>query len=103
MTAAYVAAEDGPLRALVHCAGADGAARLVERDASSGSLETYTKVITLNLIGSFNVLRLAAASMAANDPLDGDRGRPFSPHRRRRSRGRSVRFPTPRQRQASLG
>jgi len=68
------AAERGPLRALVHCAGRGGAVRLVNRDGTPGSLETYTQVVTINLIGTFNVLRLAAARMAANEPLDGDRG-----------------------------
>jgi NAD(P)-dependent dehydrogenase (short-subunit alcohol dehydrogenase family) len=68
------AAETGPLRAVVHCAGRGGAVRLVNRDGTAGSLETYTDVVTINLIGSFNVLRLAAAKMATNEPLDGDRG-----------------------------
>jgi NAD(P)-dependent dehydrogenase (short-subunit alcohol dehydrogenase family) len=76
VTAAVAAAENiGPLRALVHCAGIGNAVRLVNKDGSSGSLEEYTKVINVNLIGSFNVLRLAAASMAANDEDDdGERG-----------------------------
>jgi NAD(P)-dependent dehydrogenase (short-subunit alcohol dehydrogenase family) len=75
MTDAYDAAEAlGPLRALVHCAGRGGALRLVEKDGSPGSLELYTQVVTVNLIGTFNVLRLAAARMAKNEPLDGDRG-----------------------------
>jgi NAD(P)-dependent dehydrogenase (short-subunit alcohol dehydrogenase family) len=75
MEAVYDAAvEHGPLRALVHCAGRGGAVRLVDRDGSPGSLETYTQVVTINLIGTFNVLRLAAARMAGNEPLDGDRG-----------------------------
>lgn len=64
----------GPLRMLVHCAGRGGAVRLVEKDGSPGSLETYRDVINVNLIGTFNVLRLAAARMAGNEPLDGDRG-----------------------------
>jgi NAD(P)-dependent dehydrogenase (short-subunit alcohol dehydrogenase family) len=68
------AEQGGPLRVLVHCAGRGGAVRLVNRDGSPGSLEAYSEVIGVNLIGSFNVLRLAAASMAANEPLDGDRG-----------------------------
>jgi len=68
------AAARGPLRALVHCAGRGGAVRLVNRDGSPGSLETYSDVVTINLIGTFNVLRLAAAKMATNDVLDGDRG-----------------------------
>ncbi|MFE5707962.1 SDR family NAD(P)-dependent oxidoreductase [Rhodococcus koreensis] len=64
----------GPLRTLVHCAGRGGALRLVDRDGNPGSLELYSEVISINLIGTFNVLRLAAASMARNEPLDGDRG-----------------------------
>jgi NAD(P)-dependent dehydrogenase (short-subunit alcohol dehydrogenase family) len=68
------AVEFGPLRVLVHCAGRGGALRLVNRDGTPGSLDTYTEVVTVNLIGSFNVLRLAAATMAANEPIDGDRG-----------------------------
>jgi len=69
-----VAENVGPVRALVHCAGRGGAVRLVNRDGSPGSLETYAEVVTVNLIGTFNVLRLAAARMAGNQPLDGDRG-----------------------------
>jgi NAD(P)-dependent dehydrogenase (short-subunit alcohol dehydrogenase family) len=73
--AALAAAEQaGPLRAVIHCAGRGGAVRLVERDGSPGSLNTYRSVIEVNLIGSFNVLRLAASRMARNEPLDGDRG-----------------------------
>lgn len=75
MEAAVAAAEaNGPLRSVIHCAGHGGAVRLVNRDGTPGSLEAYSKVINTNLIGSFNVLRLAAASMAKNEPLDGDRG-----------------------------
>jgi NAD(P)-dependent dehydrogenase (short-subunit alcohol dehydrogenase family) len=66
--------EAGELRALVHCAGAGGAVRLVERDGSPGSLETFQRVINLNLVGTFNVLRLAAVKMVANEPIDGERG-----------------------------
>jgi NAD(P)-dependent dehydrogenase (short-subunit alcohol dehydrogenase family) len=64
----------GPVRAVIHCAGRGGAVRLVEKDGSAGSLELYSEVVTINLIGTFNVLRLAAARMAKNDPHDGDRG-----------------------------
>ena len=64
----------GPLRILVHCAGRGGALRLVDREGNPGSLELYTEVVTINLIGTFNVLRLVAASMAKNEPVDGDRG-----------------------------
>jgi NAD(P)-dependent dehydrogenase (short-subunit alcohol dehydrogenase family) len=64
----------GPLRAVVHCAGRGGPVRVVDRNGDPGSLELYTEIVTTNLIGSFNVLRLAAARMARNEPLDGDRG-----------------------------
>jgi NAD(P)-dependent dehydrogenase (short-subunit alcohol dehydrogenase family) len=64
----------GPIRALVHCAGRGGPVRLVERDGSAGSLERYTEIVEINLIGTFNVLRLAAARMARHEPVDGDRG-----------------------------
>ncbi|MGC4250945.1 MAG: SDR family NAD(P)-dependent oxidoreductase [Sphingobium sp.] len=75
MQAAVEAAEaHGPLRALVHCAGHGGAVRLVEKDGSPGSLDAYKRVVNTNLIGTFNVLRLAAASMARNEPIDGERG-----------------------------
>ncbi|MFS8198375.1 SDR family NAD(P)-dependent oxidoreductase [Streptomyces sp. CWNU-52B] len=64
----------GPLRALVHCAGRGGPVRLVDRNGEPGSLDTYRTIIEINLIGTFNVLRLAAARMARNEPLNGDRG-----------------------------
>ncbi|MFE3001627.1 SDR family NAD(P)-dependent oxidoreductase [Nocardia sp. NPDC059246] len=69
-----VAEEHGPVRALVHCAGRGGAVRLVNKDGTPGSLDLYSEVVQINLIGTFNVLRLAAARMAHNEPLDGDRG-----------------------------
>jgi NAD(P)-dependent dehydrogenase (short-subunit alcohol dehydrogenase family) len=68
------AAARGPIRALVHCAGRGGTVRLVERDGTPGSLELYESLVRLNLTGTFNVLRLAAARMAGNDPVDGERG-----------------------------
>ncbi|HEU5031533.1 MAG TPA: SDR family NAD(P)-dependent oxidoreductase [Spirillospora sp.] len=69
-----LAEERGPLRALVHCAGRGGPVRLVGRDGAPGSLETFTEVVRINLIGTFNALRLAAARMAANEPDGGERG-----------------------------
>lgn len=63
-----------PIRALVHCAGRGGAVRLVDRDGNPGDLALYSEVITINLVGTFNVLRLAASRMARNEPVDGDRG-----------------------------
>lgn len=69
-----LAGEHGPLRAVVHCAGRGGTVRVVERDGSPGSLELYSSLIQLNLVGTFNVLRLAAARMVTNAPVDGERG-----------------------------
>ncbi|GAA5080887.1 NAD(P)-dependent dehydrogenase (short-subunit alcohol dehydrogenase family) [Thermocatellispora tengchongensis] len=63
-----------PLRALVHCAGRGGPVRLVDRDGNPGSLETYERIVRVNLIGTFNVLRLAAARMARNEEVEGERG-----------------------------
>jgi NAD(P)-dependent dehydrogenase (short-subunit alcohol dehydrogenase family) len=59
---------------VIHCAGRGGAVRLVDKDGNPGSLERYADVINVNLIGTFNVLRLAAARIPRNEPLDGDRG-----------------------------
>jgi NAD(P)-dependent dehydrogenase (short-subunit alcohol dehydrogenase family) len=75
MTAVFDTAEEfGPLRVVVHCAGRGGAVRLVNKDGTPGSLDTYADVVEINLVGTFNVLRLAAARMAVNEPLGGDRG-----------------------------
>lgn len=75
VNAALDAAEAvAPLRAVVHCAGRGGPVRLVDRDGNPGSLETYEAIVRVNLIGTFNVLRLAATRMAKNEPIDGERG-----------------------------
>ena len=76
MTAVFDAAtQRGTLRALVHCAGRGGAVRLIEKDGSPGSLQAYEDVVRVNLIGTFNALRLAAAAMARNAPnAGGERG-----------------------------
>jgi NAD(P)-dependent dehydrogenase (short-subunit alcohol dehydrogenase family) len=77
VTAALDVADSlGPLRAVVHCAGRGGdRTRIVSRDGTPGSLETFSEVIRVNLIGTYNVLRLAAARMSALPDLDdGDRG-----------------------------
>lgn len=64
----------GGLRGLVHCAGAGRRMRVVEKDGSPGSLEDFEFIIRLNLIGSFNALRLGAARMAKREAVDGERG-----------------------------
>src|SRR5262245_30770386 len=63
----------GPLQGLVNCAGILGAARIVGRDGPH-DLGLFQKVIHVNLVGTFNMLRLAAAAMAKNEPnADGER------------------------------
>jgi NAD(P)-dependent dehydrogenase (short-subunit alcohol dehydrogenase family) len=48
--------------------------RLIEKDGTPGSLAAYENIIRINLIGTFNTLRLAAVRMARNEPVDGERG-----------------------------
>ena len=62
------------MRVLVNCAGVGNAGRIVGRDGPL-PLEAFEKVVRVNLIGTFNMLRLAAAEMSAADPQeDGERG-----------------------------
>jgi NAD(P)-dependent dehydrogenase (short-subunit alcohol dehydrogenase family) len=68
------AQELGPLRATVHCAGRGGPLRVLDKNDEPGSLEHYEMLVRINLVGSFNVLRLAAAKMAKSEELDGERG-----------------------------
>ena len=68
------AAEDGPLRTVVNCAGIGPSARIFGKKGVH-DLDLYATVIKVNLIGSFNVLALAAEQVAATDPdEDGQRG-----------------------------
>ena len=65
----------GPARILVNCAGIGGAKRLIGKDGSPMPLEEFSRIINVNLIGTFNVIRLAAAEMASQEALeDGERG-----------------------------
>ncbi|HEY8532657.1 MAG TPA: SDR family NAD(P)-dependent oxidoreductase [Micromonospora sp.] len=68
------AEKKAPFRVLVHCAGKGGTVRVVEKDGSPGSLEMYQNLISINLVGTFNTLRLAAARMARNEEVDEERG-----------------------------
>ncbi|MFZ2099268.1 MAG: 3-hydroxyacyl-CoA dehydrogenase [Oricola sp.] len=64
----------GNLRILVNCAGVGTAGRIVGREGPQ-PLADFEKVIRINLIGSFNMLRVAAARMSAQEPLeDNERG-----------------------------
>jgi NAD(P)-dependent dehydrogenase (short-subunit alcohol dehydrogenase family) len=67
------ARELGELRVAVNCAGIGPAARVVGKQGPH-DLALFQRVIAINLVGTFNVLRLAAAVMADNEPVDGDRG-----------------------------
>lgn len=68
------AEELGELRGVVHCAGRGGPVRVLDKQGNPGDLEAYRAIIEINLIGSFNVLRLSAARMARLEPIDGQRG-----------------------------
>jgi NAD(P)-dependent dehydrogenase (short-subunit alcohol dehydrogenase family) len=69
---AAAAATGAPLRAAVSCAGIGWASRTVGRDGSPHDLATYRKVIDVNLIGTFNLMRIAAAQIAQTEPADAD-------------------------------
>ncbi|MCA9689605.1 MAG: SDR family NAD(P)-dependent oxidoreductase, partial [Myxococcales bacterium] len=60
-----------PLRVAVNCAGIGGIARTLDRDGSPHPLEGFRRVLEVNLVGTFNVLRLAAAAMAKHEPVAG--------------------------------
>jgi NAD(P)-dependent dehydrogenase (short-subunit alcohol dehydrogenase family) len=77
--AAVEAAKDmGPLRVLVNCAGIGWPQRTIGKDgaySSAHGLDIFTKVIQINLIGTFNCIRLAATAMSQTEPLaDNERG-----------------------------
>ncbi|HEX7094935.1 MAG TPA: SDR family NAD(P)-dependent oxidoreductase [Acidimicrobiales bacterium] len=74
--AVEAATSKGPLRALVNCAGIGMAARTLAKDGTPHDLGVFERVIRVNLIGTFNVIRLAAVAMAKTDPVDelGSRG-----------------------------
>jgi NAD(P)-dependent dehydrogenase (short-subunit alcohol dehydrogenase family) len=70
----HAAGAAGGLRISVCCAGIGWAERVAHRGGPH-NLEVFTRVVEVNLIGTFNVLRLAAASMSENEPdEEGERG-----------------------------
>ena len=74
VAAAVAAAKEmGELRIAVNCAGVATPGRVIGREGPL-ALETFRTVVDINLVGSFNVLRLAAEAMLGNEPVDGDRG-----------------------------
>lgn len=65
----------GPLRIVVNCAGIATPGKVLGRDGVL-PLEAFSRVVQVNLIGTFNVLRLAAAAMAATEPVTTELGGP---------------------------
>jgi NAD(P)-dependent dehydrogenase (short-subunit alcohol dehydrogenase family) len=65
------AAAHGPARILMNVAGIGSAKRIVGKDGQAAPLEDFAKVITVNLLGTYNISRLFAARCAKLDPLDG--------------------------------
>jgi len=61
-----------PLRAVINCAGIGWAERTVGRDGSPHNLASFTKVIAVNLIGTFNLMRIGAVAMAKTEAADED-------------------------------
>jgi NAD(P)-dependent dehydrogenase (short-subunit alcohol dehydrogenase family) len=68
--AVEAAAELGTLRGAVNCAGIASAEKVLGREGPH-PLDSFAKVVQVNLIGTFNVIRLAAEAMAGNEPLEG--------------------------------
>jgi NAD(P)-dependent dehydrogenase (short-subunit alcohol dehydrogenase family) len=64
----------GSLRAAISCAGIGIGLRTVGKDGTPHDLQAFQKVISVNLIGTFNVMRLAASAMFKNEPEDRERG-----------------------------
>jgi NAD(P)-dependent dehydrogenase (short-subunit alcohol dehydrogenase family) len=62
-----------PLRIVVNCAGIGNPGRVIGKQGVL-PLDQFARVVTVNLIGTFNVIRLAAARMVETDPVDGERG-----------------------------
>ncbi|MGX7677474.1 SDR family NAD(P)-dependent oxidoreductase [Jatrophihabitans sp. DSM 45814] len=68
-----LAEQEGPIRILVNCAGVATPGRIVGRSGPL-PLATFAQVVAINLVGTFNVLRLAAVRIAAAEPINGERG-----------------------------
>jgi NAD(P)-dependent dehydrogenase (short-subunit alcohol dehydrogenase family) len=67
------AGELGPVRVAVNCAGIGIPGRVLGRQGPL-PLGSFARVVTVNLVGTFNVIRLAAERIAATDPVEGERG-----------------------------
>ena len=76
LAAVAAASEMGPLRSVVNSAGIGWAARTVDRSGEPFDLGAFQMVVSINLVGTFNIMRLGAAAMARTEPMneDGARG-----------------------------
>lgn len=73
--AAALAAEAGPLRVVVNCAGIAPPAKVLDREGTPSPLQDFERVIRVNLVGTYNVIAQTSAVMAQTDPTEGgDRG-----------------------------
>lgn len=72
LAAVDAAALLGPLRSLVNAAGIGHAMRTVDREGKPFDLAAFERVLRINLVGTFNCIRLAAAAMAKTQPVDAD-------------------------------
>ncbi len=73
--AVAVAAEQAPLRIAINCAGIGWAQRTVDKNGNPHDLGAFETIIRVNLIGSFNILRIAGSAISKTEPLeDGERG-----------------------------
>jgi len=67
-------AAHGAARILVNCAGIGSPIRIVGKDGTPAPLGDFEKVVRVNLVGTFNMIRLVAAGAAKLEPVDGERG-----------------------------
>ena len=74
VTAALDIAESlGPVRIVINCAGTGNAIKTLSKDGPF-PLDLFKKVVEINLIGTFNVIRLGAERIAKTEPINGERG-----------------------------
>lgn len=70
----YIEESFGKIDICVNCAGIAGPSKILDRAGKANPLENYTRVININLIGTFNVMSLCVESMAKNEIEEGERG-----------------------------
>ena len=75
LAAVEAAAKLGPLRSLVNAAGIGHAMRTVDREGKPFDLAAFERVLRINLVGTFNCIRLAASAMSKTAPVDADGAR----------------------------